>query len=172
MTITRRRIVYALTGVAAAAAGVGWSLWRQPAEAPVDSGLWSMTFERPQGGLLAMSSFRGRVVVLNFWATWCPPCIEELPDLDRFHASHVARGIEVVGLAVDGPTPVREFLARKPLSFSVGLAGFEGSDLSRRLGNTSGALPFTALFDRQGRPRQHKLGRTRLDELERWIEGL
>ena len=74
----------------------------------------------------------------------------------------------VVGLAIDGPTPVREFLSRQPVRFDIGLAGFEGTDLSRELGNAQGALPFTAVFDAAGRIVQRKLGETSYDELVRW----
>ena len=74
----------------------------------------------------------------------------------------------MVGIAVDGPTPVREFLTRMPLSFPIGLAGLEGTDLSRSLGNSSGALPFTVVFDAQGRVKHRKLGATNQDELAQW----
>jgi peroxiredoxin len=88
--------------------------------------------------------------------------------LNRFHDTHSPKGWQVVGLAVDGPTPVREFLTRMPLSFPVGLAGLEGADLSRSLGNTSGALPFTVVFDPRGRIRHRKLGVTNREELAQW----
>lgn len=160
-------------GVAAAAAGAGWSWWRTQGGA-VDTGepgadFWNLRFERPEGGELALTSLRGKVLVLNFWATWCPPCIKELPEFDRLQRAKAAAGVQVVGLAVDGPTPVRQFLARQPVGFPVGLAGFEGTDLSKRLGNTSGGLPFTVVFDRQGRLRHRKLGQTAFDELENWV---
>jgi thiol-disulfide isomerase/thioredoxin len=118
-----------------------------------------------------MAELRGRPLVLNFWATWCPPCIKEMPQLDRFQAAFAGRGWRVVGLAVDGPTPVREFLARQPVGFAVGLAGLDGTDLSRQLGNERGALPFTALFNADGHIIQRKLGETSFDELSRWASS-
>jgi hypothetical protein len=92
--------------------------------------------------------------------------------LDRFQRDHAARGWQVVGMAVDGPTPVREFLARRPLSFAIGLAGFGGTELSRQLGNERGALPFTVVFDRQGRPVRRRLGATNQEELARWAQEI
>jgi thiol-disulfide isomerase/thioredoxin len=169
-----RRQVLALgaAGGLAALAGAGWGWWRSRTGPDPGDDFWSQRFERPEGGQLELASFRGQVVVLNFWATWCPPCIKEMPDLDRLHRARNASGVVVVGLAVDSPTPVRQFLARQPVSFPIGLAGLGGTELSRRLGNANGALPFTVVFDRQGRPRQRKLGQTEYAELNRWVDGL
>ena len=171
----RRRGLGVAVGAAAALAGVGWALWHQRTDsdgADAAAGLWALRFDRPEGGELEMAPLRGRPLVLNFWATWCPPCVKEMPELDRFHRDHAARGWQVVGLAIDGPTPVREFLQRVPVSFPIGLAGFGGTDLVRRLGNPSGGLPFTVLFGREGLPLHRKLGETTYDELAGWARGL
>ena len=165
-------------GALAAAGGVAWNLRQSagpaaPAGAPADpAGLWSRRFEKPGGGELAMADLRGKPLVLNFWATWCPPCVKEMPELDRFHRAYGAKGWQVVGLAIDGPTPVREFLVKVPVGFAIGLAGFEGTDLGRQLGNDKGGLPFTVLFDRRGAAVRRKLGETNFDELSRWADEL
>ena len=168
----RRRLGLWATGAVAALSGVGWALWHEVTPAPAGDDLWALRFDRPEGGELALASLRGRILVVNFWATWCPPCIRELPALDRLQQEREARGVQVVGLAVDSPAPVREFLAKHPVRFPIGIAGFEGVDLSRRLGNTGGALPFTVVFDRDGRRRHHKLGEVDLEELTRWVDRL
>ena len=175
--MTRRQLLIASVGAAAAATGLGWSAWRErrsaagsesadPAAGPGD--VWSLRFPQPGGGELVMADLRGRPLVLNFWATWCPPCVKEMPALDRFYRARRASGWQVVGLAIDGPTPVRDFLARVPIGFPIGLAGFEGTELSRRLGNEKGALPFTVVFGRDGQVTHRKLGETTFEELERW----
>ncbi|MBN8503969.1 MAG: TlpA family protein disulfide reductase [Burkholderiales bacterium] len=126
--------------------------WAPPAAA--DPALWSAEFQQPSGQALKLASFRGRWLVLNFWATWCAPCIKELPDFDQFHRDEQARpgreGWQVVGLAVDGPTPVRDFLKRRPVSFPIGLAGMNGTDLMKKLGNSRGGLPFTVIANLKG----------------------
>jgi thiol-disulfide isomerase/thioredoxin len=162
-------------GVAAAAGlgGVGAALWNNAhggGDLPAD--FWSLRFDRPEGGELALAGLRGQPLLLNFWATWCAPCIRELPMLDRFQKEQRAGGWQVVGLAVDSPTPVREFLLKRPLTFSVGLAGLNGVELARALGNGEGALPFTVVFGRDGMPRARKLGALNEAELVRWKQEL
>jgi thiol-disulfide isomerase/thioredoxin len=135
-------------GVAAAAAAGGalWALWRQHASASAEDELWSMRFDTPAGPPLDMLEHRGHPLLVNFWATWCPPCVHEMPTLDRFAREHAGAGWRVVGLAADQPTAVREFLARTPVTFAIGLAGFEGIELSRRFGNVGGGLPFSLVL--------------------------
>ena len=77
----------------------------------------------------------------------------------------------MVGLAIDSPAPVQEFLKKQPLGFAIGLAGFAGTDLARSLGNSAGALPFTVLLDAQGKVLERKLGETRLADLEAWARS-
>jgi thiol-disulfide isomerase/thioredoxin len=136
------------------------------------AGLWGLQFDQPGGGTLAMASLRGKPLLLNFWATWCAPCVKEMPQIDRFHRDFQPQGWQVVGLAIDGPTPVRDFLARIPVGFPIGLAGFEGSELSRTLGNERGGLPFTVVFDRAGGIVQRKLGETHYEEMAGWARAL
>jgi thiol-disulfide isomerase/thioredoxin len=173
---TSRRALLAGVGVLATAGGAFWYGRRQsmaPAavdgDEPVD--LWSLRFPRPEGGELVMAELRGRPLLVNFWATWCPPCIRELPELDRFASSH-DKQLRVVGLAVDSLGPVQEFLKKQPLGFAIGLAGFAGTELARSLGNSAGALPFTALLDAQGAVVQRKLGETHYAELASWAKQL
>ena len=168
----RRHWLLAGAGSAAALAGLGAALWRERAQvAPAHADtawLWHLSFPRPDGSALPMQSLRGRPLVLNFWATWCPPCVKEMPEFDRFHSEFSARGWQVLGLAVDSAGPVREFLARTPVGYAIGLAGFDGTEVSKRLGNAQGALPFTALVDPQGRVLQRRLGPTSFQELAAW----
>ncbi len=164
----RRSLVFA--AAAAAAAGVGGALWHRQAQRQneLQALLWTRTFARPGGGELRLASFLGKPLLLNFWATWCGPCITEMPMLDRFHQEHRARGWQVLGLAVDNDAPVQAFLAQRPVSFAVGLAGFEGVSLSRALGNVGGGLPFTVVFDAAGLAAHQKLGAIAPEDLVRW----
>ena len=168
-----------LTGgvaIAAAAGGAGWAWWRSQsgsgATSAAEQALWGQRFDQPGGGELVMAPLQGKPLVLNFWATWCAPCVKEMPMLDAFHRQHQAKGWQVVGLAVDGPTPVREFLAKVPVAFPIGLAGFTGVDLARSLGNERGGLPFSVIFDARGAAVFRKLGTISADELDHWVAAL
>ena len=170
-----KRRVALVAGVAATAAvaGAGVALWRaRGAVAPAQAAVWTLSFERPAGGRLLLSAFRGRPLLLNFWATWCPPCVAELPLLDRFQREQAASGWHVAGLAVDNSAPVREFLDKRPVSFAIGLAGVGGVELARGLGNAGGALPFTAVFDRDGRVARRRLGVITPTDLRDWVGAL
>ena len=168
--MNRRGVWLAGVAVAAGAAGFGVAVWRRRTSAePLPPDFWDLRFERPEGGELVMAEQRGKPLLLNFWATWCPPCVTEMPMLDAFHRAHSgARGWQVVGLAVDSPTPVREFLRQKPVAFAIGLAGMSGVELTRRLGNPSGALPFTVVVGADGQVRERKLGALGADDLAAW----
>lgn len=166
----RRRWLYAGAGLAAAsAAGLAW--WRF---APTAGGerpeelLWAQTFSALDGAPLAMASLRGRPLLLNFWATWCPPCVEELPLLNRFYAERRAQGWQVLGLAVDQAAAVQKFVQRLPLDFPVALAGPGGAQLGRSLGNLQGGLPFTVVLGADGRIAHRKIGQVKPEDLQRW----
>ena len=164
----RRRLLLGAAAAAGVAAGAWFALRREPAADPALDALWATNFATPDGGNLAMSTLRGKPLLINFWATWCAPCVREMPLIDRFYKDFKAKGWQVLGLAVDSPTPVRAFLGQLEISFPIGLAGLEGSELSRHLGNERGGLPFTVAFDRRGRPVHRKLGETSYEELAGW----
>jgi thiol-disulfide isomerase/thioredoxin len=166
----RRRLLTMIAAATGLGAGAWWARRETTfAGPPADTdALWAMSFDTPDGGRLAMASLLGKPLLLNFWATWCAPCVREMPQLDRFQRDFAARGWQVVGLAIDGPTPVREFLAKLKVGFPIGLAGFEGTELARQLGNERGGLPFSVAFDASGRVVQRKLGETSYQELARW----
>jgi thiol-disulfide isomerase/thioredoxin len=168
--MNRRLLLASGVGLAAAAAGGGFALLRSRRKLDeAEAAFWALSFEQPGGSILRMQSLRGAPLLLNFWATWCPPCLKEMPLLDRFHREHRARGWQVVGLAVDGPSQVREYLARLPMGFPIGLAGLGGAELSRSLGNVNAALPFTVVFGSQGTVQVRKLGSVSSEDLDGWV---
>jgi len=111
------------------------------------------------------------VILVNFWATWCAPCREEMPLLSEVRDRYASSGLEVVGIAIDTASKVREFLRSTPVSYPVLLADADGLDLMRALGNTAGGLPFTLLIDRKGEVTWYKLGLLKKEELEAKVRG-
>lgn len=172
----------ALAGTAASALGAGawWQRQRTPAIAAAGaagtagdtSTLWQLRFDKPEGGELVMATLRGQPLLLNFWGSWCPPCVAEMPELDLFARESATAGWRVLGLAVDNPKAVREFLATRPVGYTIALAGFEGAGLSRQLGNTQGGLPYTVAFNAAGAVAHQKAGQTSLAELRRWARRM
>lgn len=173
--MSRRVALVVALGGAAAALGAGVAVWRGRAGGEPDIGaaqaLWSLRLPRPGGGELALQDLRGRPLVLNFWATWCAPCVKEMPELDRFARDFAPRGWQVLGLAIDNDAPVRDFLQRVPVSFPIVLGGAEGTTLAQRFGNAQGGLPYTVLIDARGRVVRRKAGATHYAELAGWAGG-
>jgi thiol-disulfide isomerase/thioredoxin len=170
---SRRRLLYAGVAGAAALAGAGVAGGRlQPADTgrAAAAALWAMNFDTPAGASLAMQTLRGKPLVLNFWATWCPPCVEELPLLDAFYKQNASKNWQVVGLAIDQPSAVRKFLERTPVSFPIGMAGMGGTELGQSLGNLAGGLPFTVVLGGGGDVLQRKMGRITAADLALWTQ--
>lgn len=155
-----------LAGTGIDAPGSGAAADGQPGG--VIEAFWRSAFDTPDGEALLMSSFRGKPLLVNFWATWCPPCIEELPLLDGFYQANKDKSWQVLGLAVDQPSAVRRWLQSKPLSFPVGMAGFGGTELSKSFGNLSGALPFSVVFSASGELLHRKTGKVSQEDLAAW----
>jgi thiol-disulfide isomerase/thioredoxin len=153
-----------------------------PAAGPAGSGAASAAPIRPperiatlDGRVLTPADWKGRPLVLNFWAPWCGPCVKEMPELDRFSRSQSAPGSAralVVGLAIDDEAAVRKFLAAHPVRFPIAVLGVSGLAEVRTIANDANvALPFTAVFAPDGTLSHRKFGPTDVDELGRWVRG-
>lgn len=169
----RRALMLAAAAVGAGA-GIGLALRSQRQAQPVttataEDSLWGLQWQTPQGQVLQMRSFKGRPLLLNFWATWCPPCVQELPLLNAFYRQNASAGWQVLGLAMDGLAPVQDFLKKLPLDFPVALAGLPGVELSRNLGNLSGGLPFSVVMGTNGKVLHRKMGQVSEADLEAWV---
>ncbi|MFT4190581.1 MAG: TlpA disulfide reductase family protein [Comamonas sp.] len=163
----RRALAYAaVAGLAAAGLG-GAVLWRTRGGEPDPlAELWTLALPTPDGGTLRLADWRGRPLIVNFWATWCGPCLEEMPLLDQFQAS--GGGLPVIGLAADRPEAVARFLQKLPVRFPIGVLPAGGLALARRLGNAGGGLPYSLLIAASGEARIQKSGQLHADELQSW----
>jgi thiol-disulfide isomerase/thioredoxin len=169
----REALILGAAGLAAAAAGflVGPTALRLGGNAAGDA-LQAASFPDLEGKPRKLAEWRGRVLVCNFWATWCAPCREEIPLLVAARRNYASAGAEIVGIAIDNGAKVREFSASFAISYPVLLAEADGLDLMRRLGNASGGLPYTVVADRQGAPVRQKLGAFKAGELEAILDPL
>ena len=168
--LSKRQVVFGGVAVLAAIAGSGLALKKQPAGLDMETqqALWNAEFDTPDGQVLKMQNLQGRPLVINFWATWCAPCVEEMPLLDIFFRQNVSKGWQMVGLAIDQPSRVRQYLSQNAISYPIGLAGMTGTELGRLLGNEIGGLPFTVVLDGKGGLIQRKLGKLSAQEIQAW----
>jgi thiol-disulfide isomerase/thioredoxin len=182
-TPQRRRLLTAGVGVAAALAGVYGAWWQsnrttlempqaEPAtKASELADLWQMRFDKPEGGQLVMQTLQSKPLLINFWATWCPPCVEELPLLENFYQQNKGKSMQIVGLAADKAEAVRAFLKKLPLTFPIGITDLSGIALSKSWGNLSGGLPFSVMLAADGQVLQRKIGKLNENDLKIWLEA-
>ncbi|VWX37349.1 TlpA disulfide reductase family protein [Limnobacter sp. 130] len=158
----KNKLIPIVTAVLALAIGLYFGL--KPQNGP-DYPLTGYTFDTPQGGSLDLGALKGKVVVLNFWATWCPPCVEEMPELDELYPQLQAQNIELIGIAIDSPSNVDQFLQKTPVNYPIVLAGMAGTELGKALGNQQGGLPFTVILDENGNKILTEAGRIQMSTI-------
>ena len=148
-----RIALFAVVAVSALAAGYLLYPWNRGVTP--DTGnvaqLMAATLPDMAGKPQALAQWRGKVMVVNFWATWCAPCLEEIPEFVRMQERFGPRGLQFVGIAIDNADKVREFAARFRMNYPVLVGEIEAIELVRTAGNERGGLPFTVIVDREGR---------------------
>jgi thiol-disulfide isomerase/thioredoxin len=120
----------------------------------------------------AISEWRGKVLVVNFWASWCEPCREEMPEFDRLQAELGGRGLQFVGVAIDESEAVQDFLKESPVNYPILIGDDGAASWAESLGNKAGVLPFSVVFDREGKPAGTHLGSFRREQVMKAIEPL
>jgi thiol-disulfide isomerase/thioredoxin len=164
-----KSLLYLIPLALLAAVAGGWlAQTRYAPQTPAvpTAALWQLDFPDTQGRSQALSQWRGRVLVLNFWASWCAPCREEIPDFVALRAQYAAKGVEFVGIAVDNQANVAQFMQRQAISYPILIGEGAANNLARQLGNPSGALPYTLVLDRDGNIVFKHLGRLPRARLE------
>jgi thiol-disulfide isomerase/thioredoxin len=164
------------TGVAvvAGAAGFGVQQWleaRAHARHDAEAAIFAIKLTDADDAPHSLDEFRGRVLVVNFWATWCGPCLAEMPDLQKVQDEYGARGVDVVGIAIDRPDAVREFRRANAIRYPLLIGGAGGAALARQLGDGEGALPYTAIFDKSGAIVEQHLGQLDPTQLRGWLDA-
>jgi thiol-disulfide isomerase/thioredoxin len=170
---SRRRDFLILGAVAAGAAligGVTGALIMQSQSGAAE--LLAAGYPDLSGQTRRMTEWRGKALLVNFWASWCAPCREEIPLLNAAQQQHASVGFQIVGIGIDNVANIVEFAKRVPISYPVLIADAAAISLMRELGNSAGGLPFTVLVDRQGRLAGRKLGAYSGAELQSAVVAL
>lgn len=173
--------------LAAAAAGLGLSLWmghspppQSPAgeRASVHAGLEigsprpGFTLPDLDGQPRSIDEWDGKVLLVNFWATWCPPCKKEIPAFIRLQERYGDAGLQVIGIAIDQADLVRDFAAAMGVNYPLLVGGMGGAEVTEAWGNRFGTLPYSVLVDRQGRVAATRLGELTEEEAEGLLHDL
>ena len=124
------------------------------------------------GRVQTLGQWRGKVLVVNYWATWCTPCRDEMPMFSALQARYAARGVQFVGIADDEADKVREFVRQTPVAYPLLIGAVDAFGITAELGNAAMALPFTIVLDRDGKLHAAALGRMHEDALVRLLDGL
>jgi thiol-disulfide isomerase/thioredoxin len=167
----RARAILASVAILAAAAGIGLALWNQAPPQRADS-LFALALPDTEGVTQRLGQWQGKVVVVNFWATWCEPCREEMPEFVRVQRELGPKGLQFVGIAVDQPDKVVAFAKELGLNYPALVGGYDAMELSRNLGNQLVALPFTIVIDRQGAIAYTQLGPVKKGQLRPILDKL
>lgn len=166
----RRRLLFAplFTLLIAAASPLLLAADNLPSAAPLFAATLHDLDDRP----VALDRYKGKPLIVNFWARWCGPCRQEIPELARFRKVHKGK-IEVIGIGIeDRAEPVREFAKAYDMDYPVFVAKEKGIPLMQALGNDKAALPYTMIIDRHGQVVSRKLGVVKRAELEAAAETL
>ena len=134
--------------------------------------VWAAELTDLAGRRQTLSQWRGQVVVLNFWAPWCPPCRKEIPGFIRLQQRYGAQGLQFLGVALDQPEPVREYVQAAGINYPILLGGMAAGMLSQAAGNSQGGLPYTLILDRRGQPVITLLGAVSEQRMEELIRPL
>jgi len=180
--MTRRTGLIALV-LAVACALVGAAFWswspsRRPSPGPTAlappadpaaQSLFALTLDDAEGRRRPLSEWRGKLLIVNFWATWCSPCIEEMPLLQRVADQYAAHNVAVIGIGIDDADKIGQFRRKLAIRFPLLVAGFDGMELARQLGNPEAVLPYTAVISPGGQVVEQHSGRLKDSELRGWL---
>lgn len=171
----KNMVLFVAIAVCSAVIGIYFSLHRLEPLVPQQSApklLLSQSLLDATGSTQKLSQWQGKILVVNFWATWCPPCVEEMPELVALQKEMATRNIQVIGIGIDSASNISEFSRKHNIDYPLYIAGTNGTELSKQLGNQVGALPYTVLIGTDGQVKKTYLGRLKFRQLRQDLLSL
>jgi thiol-disulfide isomerase/thioredoxin len=157
---------YAVLAAACAVFGAIAAVKQEAKAPPAAAGaLYGQSLNDLSGKPQALAQWKGKPLLVNFWASWCAPCVQEMPELSELAAKDGGKHFNVIGIGIDSPANLVEFTRKTKVAYPLYVGGLSGTDLSRELGNANGGLPFTVLIGADGQVRKTYLGRLKFDQL-------
>jgi thiol-disulfide isomerase/thioredoxin len=159
-----------VVAIAFAAAGIYFGTKRLEPVAPQASAVASLLTQSmvdTKGELQPLSKWKGKPLIVNFWATWCAPCVEEMPELSALQTEIAPNNVQIIGIGIDSTANIAQFTSKYKIAYPLYTGGMDATDISRQLGNQAGGLPFTVLIGRDGQVRKTYLGRLKMQELRK-----
>jgi thiol-disulfide isomerase/thioredoxin len=168
----KKTILIIIAAVAALGLGIAARQFLIPAEKSSISTLFEFNLSDLSGQPHNISEWQGKILVINFWATWCPPCLKEIPDFITLQDQYKSQGLQFIGIALDDKEAVAKYIATTQINYPVLLGGEHGIVVARQLGNNINAVPYTLIVDRQGQIIHRYPGKFPKEQLMEFIKPL
>lgn len=168
--MNRSYLMIGVVALAAAAIGIfmGTQRW---SPAPAENGATAQFFRQSlpdaSNTVQPLAQWQGKTLVVNFWATWCAPCVEEMPELVALQNEAASKNVQIIGIGIDSASNIKDFSQKHKITYPLYVAGVSGTELSRQFGNQAGGLPYTVLISPTGEVQKTYLGRLKMEELKK-----
>ena len=171
-----KRKIWLLGVVAIAFTGLGIYASLDPSQPPSQASsiaaLLTQSLPDINGQPQNLGQWKKRKLIVNFWATWCAPCVQEMPELSALQSEITSKNIQIIGVGIDNAANITQFSTKHQINYPLYVAGPEAVTLLSQFGNPAGGLPFTLLIGEDGQIKRTYLGRLRLEQLRRDLQGL
>ncbi|AMK75678.1 MULTISPECIES: TlpA family protein disulfide reductase [Methylomonas] len=169
-----KKIILIVTAIAVIALAAGLFARQYFAVAETEQPVSQLNFslpdlaDKPQ----SITQWQGKILIINFWATWCPPCLKEIPEFIKLQDEYKDKGLQFVGIAIEDKQPVEDYLKRIKINYPVLIGGEGATMLAQQLGNVINTVPFTVIVNQQGQIVHHQLGELTREKVLEVIEPL